>query len=210
VDGRRGISCAPVSSAEEKAVLSCKEVLARHSEYLDGEMAPADSELWRAHFAACPPCARYDRILRKGVRLLAETPHVEPDPSFKLHLRYRIADEERRSDLRPATINAAASVSVAAMLALAAWLPIMVVARSTDSEPTWAPTTGNADLMATEIAWHGGRAVNQTRSHERSRMTLQHTSSGASLIDRGYSPLIIESPTAPPSYTRVSLTSYTR
>lgn len=191
-------------------MLSCKEVLARHSEYLDGEMASVDSELWRAHLAACAPCARYDRILRKGVRLLSETLSVEPDPSFKLHLQYRLADEERRLDLRPATISAAASVSVAAMLALAAWLPIMLVARTNGSDPIPAPTAVNSDLMAAEIAWHGGYAVNEHRSHERSRLTLQYTSPGASLIDQGYSPLIIEPPTAPPSYTRVSLTSYAR
>ena len=191
-------------------MLSCKEVLARHSEYLDGEMAAADSERWRAHLDACPPCARYDRILRKGMRLLSETPHVEPDPSFKLHLRYRIADEERRLDVRPATMNAAASLSVAAMLALAAWLPFMLVARTDASGPGTTATAAAADLMATEIAWHGGYAVSQRPSHERSRLTLQHTSSAASLIDRGYSPLIIESPTAPPTYTRVSLTSYAR
>jgi anti-sigma factor RsiW len=192
-------------------VLSCNEVLARHSEYLDGEMTSVDLGRWRAHLDACPLCARYDRILRKGVRLLAETPYVEPDPSFKLHLRYRIADEERRLDVRPATLNAAASVSVAAMLALAAWLPIMLVARANESVPTsTAPTAANTDLMANEIAWHGGYAVSERRSHERSRLTLQHNSSGASLIDRGYSPLIVESPTAPPSYTRVSFSSYTR
>lgn len=191
-------------------MLSCKEVLARHSEYLDGELALADLEIWRAHLAACPPCARYDRILRKGVRLLSETPQVEPDPSFKLHLRYRLADEEHRLNVRPATMNAAASVSVAAMLALAAWLPIMLVARSGESELFTAPTTTNADFRASEIAWHGGYGGPERGSHERSRLTLQHTSSGASLIDRGYSPLIVESPTAPPTYTRVSLTSYTR
>lgn len=189
-------------------MLSCKEVLARHSEYLDGEMAPLDLERWRAHLAECALCARYDRVLRKGVRMLADRPAVEPDPTFKLHLRYRLADEERRSQLRPVTMNAAASVSVAAVLALVAWLPIMVLARGDERAPAAAVTSlSTTDQRASEIAWHGGHGMSERHAHDKPSVTLNHTTTAASLIGRRYTPLIVEPPTAPPTYTRVSLTS---
>lgn len=188
-------------------MLSCKEILARHSEYIDGEMAPDDSELWRAHLASCPLCARYDRVLRKGVRLLSASQPTQPDPAFILHLHHRLAEAEARAALRPVTIGAAASVSIAATLALAAWLPIMVAARDGEPEPLTPVASAPVGLTATEIAWHGDDGVKAAHSHARPGVRLQHTIPGVSLIERRYTPLILEAPTAPPSYTRVVLTS---
>lgn len=160
---------------------SCAEIIARHSEYVDGELPPLETEKWRAHLATCTICARYDRVLRKGLQLLHET-DLQPDPEFIQHLRYRIADEDRRT-LRPISINVAAVASVAAMVALAAWLPVWVI----KSQESTTATATDVSAAATEIAWHGGEAV--------------------TLVHAAYSPLIVEPPTAPPSYTRAQLTS---
>jgi anti-sigma factor RsiW len=189
-------------------VLSCNEILERHSEYMDGEMSAADAACWRAHLAACAACARYDRVLRNGLRLLAAQPTIQPDPDFTTYIRFRIADENRRATRSFGATSGA--MSVAAVLALAALLPVLMLARSKPHDIT-APInlSSNADLRATEIAWHG--AMDSEATHEnmvRPEATLAATNPGASVIDQGYTPLILESPTAPPSYSRATFTSF--
>lgn len=179
-------------------MLSCSEVLARHSEYIDGEMQTPDSERWRVHLATCSLCARYDRVLRKGVRLL-HGEDLQADPEFVQHLRYRVADEQQRMS-QPIGMNASAAITVAAVLALAVLLPMMM----SKSDATTAAAS-ELDVTAVEIAWHGGDAVHQTQEHSAlpaPRPVLQAPRLAVSHIDDGYSPLIVESPTAPPSYTR--------
>ena len=184
-------------------MLSCKEVLARHSEYIDGEMAPPDTEKWRTHLATCTVCARYDRVLRKGVSLLAAKPELEPEPEFMLHLRYRLADEARRQEM-PISNHMGAAVSVMAVLALVAWIPMMVSLGGTNGSGARvnALETGNE---SSEIAWHGSVAMLQEPSHVElaaPAAALEPTYSVVSLVHQSYSPLIIESPISPPSYAR--------
>ena len=185
-------------------MLSCKEVLARHSEYIDGEMPAPDSEKWRAHLAACAVCARYDRVLRKGVSLLATKPEIEPEPEFMLHLRYRLADEAHRMETQLAKQHVAAAASVMAVLALLAWLPMMI-STGNPVDSTAAAGAAETGTASSEIAWHGSYAVHSEPSHvtlAAPAAALEPVYSVVSLIDPGYSPLIIESPTSPPSYTR--------
>lgn len=185
-------------------MLSCKEVLARHSEYIDGEMAPPDTEAWRAHLATCTVCARYDRVLRKGVSLLAAKPDIEPEPEFMLHLRYRLADEAHRMEMQPVNHHMAAAVSVMAVLAVVAWIPMLLSV----NEPRVSDARVNAlqtGPQSSEIAWHGTVAMHEERSHVRlsaPAAALEPSYSVVSFVDRGYSPLVIESPTSPPSYSR--------
>ena len=183
--------------------------MARHSEFMDGEMPMAEAEQWRAHLAACEVCARYDRVLRKGLCLLQRQTAVEPDPDFAVHLRYRLAYEEQRTSLGPVTAGAATSVTVAAVLALAAWLPIMMLSRG--NAPSTTVTTGEVGRTATEVAWHGGTGIDEPDSHvelQGPNISLNHSHPAVSLIEHGYTPLIVEAPTAPPQYTQVTLTSY--
>lgn len=180
-------------------MLSCNEVLARHSEYIDGEMPAPDSERWRAHLATCSLCARYDRVLRKGVRLLHDQEDLPAEPEFIQHLRYRIADEQQRM-AQPINMNASAAVTVAAVLALAVSLPLLM--SKADGTNAVASEVG---VTAVEIAWHGGDAIHQAREHSTlpaPRPVLRAASLAVAHIDEGYSPLIVESPTAPPSFTR--------
>ena len=184
-------------------MLSCKEVLDRHSEYIDGEMAAPDSEKWRAHLATCTVCARYDRVLRKGVSLLAAKPELEPEPEFMLHLRYRLADEAHRMEMQPVSNHMSAAVSVMAVLALIAWLPMVISMNDPGSDVRVnAVETGSE---SSEIAWHGSIAMHDDPSHvtlAAPAAALEPTYSVVSLVDHSYSPLIIESPISPPSYSR--------
>jgi anti-sigma factor RsiW len=59
---------------DEKVVagISCGQVLARLSDYLDGELeAPARAQV-EAHLAGCDGCARFGGELRSTVRALRE------------------------------------------------------------------------------------------------------------------------------------------
>src|SRR5690606_18291876 len=64
------------------APMTCQEFLARYSEYLDERLEPLESALWRAHMNRCPSCARYDRVLRRGLALVRDLPEVEPSSDF--------------------------------------------------------------------------------------------------------------------------------
>lgn len=181
-------------------MLSCNEVLAKHSDYIDGMLALDASQQFQSHLEHCPACARYDRTLRKGICILNDQARVEPDPDFLLQLHSRIADEER-GRLQPISVSAAASVSIAAVLALAAWLPIVM--KQIEQPVYLHPGTETiSDLNAAEIVWRGALAAGATE--ERPSAKLMHTSADVSLIDHGYSPLILEAPTAPPSYGRLT------
>jgi len=192
--------------------LSCNEVLARHSEYLDGVLSGTEAERFRMHLAGCAGCARYDRVLREGVKLFAGQTAIQPDLDFRQTLHSRIADEEYRLAMRPVSPNATAFVSIAAVLALAAWIPSVLISREDESTALTAIAEAAAsDFAATEIAWHGGNAIDDGARHIQwapPDVSLKQTNADVSLIDRRYSPLILEAPTAPPTYSRVSLTAY--
>ena len=168
-------------------MLSCNELLAQHSEYIDGLLPGPRVEQVRLHLQTCDSCARYDRVLRKGVSLLG-VPSVEPSDDFLGSLHSRLALEEQRQTMRPVTIATSASVSIAAVLALVAWIPTVI-----SSQPSHAVVT--ALTAPTELA---------TLASSTREVRLASTSADVSLIS--YSPLILESPTAPPSYA-VTLTS---
>lgn len=189
----------------ESTVLSCSDCLSRHSEYLDGVMDPATADLWRAHIAACASCARYDRVLRRGLKSLSALPQLEPDDDFTLALHRRLAFEDRRIGTQPITSMAAASVAVAAMLAFAAWLPVLLLTSSPDQQISTVP----ASTVAAEIAWHGESAV-ETRapSHIHQVRRVIWPAGGGHVIEPKYTPVILESPIAPLSYAQtVSLGS---
>ena len=138
-------------------MLSCSDCLARHSEYLDEVMDEVTAEQWRLHLAECPECARYDRVVRRGLKVLAAQAHIEPAPDFMMHLQQRLAAEDRRTALRPMTSLASASVVVAAMLAFAAWIPVIMLASEDEAVPIVQSDPVSA--TASEIAWHAERAV---------------------------------------------------
>ena len=168
-------------------------------------MDPATADLWRAHIAACPKCARYDRVLRRGLKSLTAQPQLEPDAQFTFELHRRLAFEDRRFGTRPITSMATAYVAVAAVLAFAAWLPVLLLSNSSDPQVTAAP----ASSVAAEIAWHGEGAVEvRTPSHIHQARRVIWPARNDHVIEPKYSPVILESPIAPLSYARtVSLGS---
>jgi hypothetical protein len=184
-----------------KNVLSCSGCLARYSDYIDGQMDAETAELWRSHLSTCPDCSRYDRVLRRGLKLLNEQPRAELPDDFLLQLNHRLGIEQQPTHMRPVTSLAAGSLAVAAMLAFAAWIPVLMLSQGRTSNAIAAQP---ASAVAAEIAWHRESAVDDrtpTHVHLARRLAWAPTSSGH-VIEAKYTPVVLESPITPPSYAR--------
>jgi hypothetical protein len=80
------------------------------------------------HADECPHCAHYDRVVRRGTDVLRDLPELEVSDDFADRLRWRLyaAEEEDRRERRLASpAQAAGTLAIAAMLAAAAWVPLM-------------------------------------------------------------------------------------
>ncbi|HEX6746411.1 MAG TPA: zf-HC2 domain-containing protein [Longimicrobium sp.] len=109
-------------------MIDCDTYLARYSDYLDHDMTVAERDEMEAHADECPHCAHYDRVVRRGTDVLRDLPELEVSEDFADRLRWRLyaADEEERRGRRLATPSqAAGTLVIAAVLAVAAWVPLM-------------------------------------------------------------------------------------
>ena len=70
--------------------LSCEQVLARLSDYLDGELAPADRAQVEAHLRGCDACARFGGEVAETLRLLRERLLAEPSEAFLDAMRRKL------------------------------------------------------------------------------------------------------------------------
>jgi anti-sigma factor RsiW len=168
---------------------------------MDGQMDAEGAEQWRLHLSACPDCARYERVLRRGLNVLSQQPRAELADDFFLQLNQRLIREDHRAHTRPVTSLAASSIAVAAMLAFAAWIPVLMLSQGSTSN---AIAAQSASAVATEIAWHRESAVDQrtpAHIHFARRLAWAPTASGH-VIEAKYTPVVLESPIAPPSYAR--------
>jgi anti-sigma factor RsiW len=107
--------------------MTCQEFLARHLEYTDESLPPEEAARWRDHIASCPSCARYDRVVRRGLTLLRSLPEVEPSEDFFPRLQHRIynLDDDSPDGSRASGTSAVVSLAIAGVLALLAWSPIL-------------------------------------------------------------------------------------
>jgi|GEM_PF-2061721 len=105
--------------------MECEEFLEGYSDYLDGLVSAARGQAFERHIGGCERCARYDRVMQRGLALCRELPDVDGSPDFLPRLRHRIyhlEDGIPMSSVRPG--GSAALVAVAAVGLLAfAWLP---------------------------------------------------------------------------------------
>lgn len=126
--------------------VTCDEFLARHSDYLDGVLSPVVTARLGAHASVCGSCARYDRIVRKGMDLVRDMPDVAPSEDFELRLQHRIFHMEDARAFQPRT-GAATALAVAAAIALLAWSPVMFI---DSSAPESAAAESDAPAPAAE------------------------------------------------------------
>jgi hypothetical protein len=110
--------------ASRKREVMCDEVLAMHSDYLDGLLAAHEAARVQWHLSSCSSCARYDRVVRRGGELLRELPKVMPSDDFAERLQHRIFHLQDGEKLGAQRAGAAATFAVASVIALLAWSPL--------------------------------------------------------------------------------------
>jgi anti-sigma factor RsiW len=104
--------------------MTCREFLARYTDYRDGLVAaPREARRFARHLMTCVSCRRYDATLHHGVGALQTLPSAEPDAAFRRRLERRLTAERVRAS-RPALPTrpaVAAALLVAVALGLLAW-----------------------------------------------------------------------------------------
>ena len=128
--------------------MTCREFVARYSEYRDGLItAPREARQFARHLASCRACQRYDAALRRGIGSL-QTPGPEPDTAFRSRLDRRLASERAKAGRpsSPARPAFAAALLVAIAIGLIAWEtaqhhPSVVVAPTLPPVPFPKPVT---------------------------------------------------------------------
>jgi anti-sigma factor RsiW len=122
-------------------MISCQTYLDRYSAYLDHDVSWAERDEMETHADECDACAHYDRVVRRGTDVLRGRPELEVSEDFGERLRWRLhqadfEDRQGRGMARPA--QALGTVAVAAMVAVAAWVPLMRPRHAVGSLPAVA------------------------------------------------------------------------
>jgi hypothetical protein len=99
-------------------MIDCQSFLERYSAYRDHDVSWAERDEMEAHADECPHCARYDRVVRRGAEVLRAL-------GERLKWRLHQADFEARRERVAAPAQAVGTFAVAAMVAVAAWIPLM-------------------------------------------------------------------------------------
>jgi anti-sigma factor RsiW len=103
----------------------CDDVVASHSDYLDGLLPAHEAARVQWHLASCASCARYDRVVRRGGELLRDLPAITPSDDFADRLQHRIYHlQDAAAVSGPRAGGAAATFAVASVIALLAWSPL--------------------------------------------------------------------------------------
>lgn len=104
---------------------ACKAFLEDHAAWVDGVLGEAESAAHEAHARACASCARYQRVLKRGLELVRELPEIEPSAHFEERLRHRIFHIDDAARLERSTGRSAPGLAAAAVIALIAWSPMI-------------------------------------------------------------------------------------
>lgn len=143
--------------------MQCEEFLEGYSDFLDGTLEEHSFTDYRYHLERCPSCSEYDRVMRRGLRLVRALDPPEAQADFLPRLQRRFFDLQARAvgvggrprNLALASLLAAASLFAMVSLPLlrpqvrALELPPVVIEAAEDAEvvaslwgppPTFAPT----------------------------------------------------------------------
>lgn len=101
--------------------MECEEFLQNFSDFLDAEFEKHSPEEYKEHLESCAECGEYDRVVRRGLRLVRELDVPEPVPDLMLRLqRSFLAHRDRSAVIAEyARTAGAAGVAIAAVLFLA-------------------------------------------------------------------------------------------
>jgi hypothetical protein len=105
--------------------MSCDQFIERYTEYRDGLLDARTLAEVEEHLVSCSCCARYDRVMNRGLELLSDLPCAESSDDFMPRLRHRLynvdcgVSEGRRSFGGSAALVGVAAVGLLALF----WLP---------------------------------------------------------------------------------------
>src|SRR5688500_8635447 len=112
-------------------MMDCDTFLDGYSDFRDGMLPLPERVAFEAHLRDCASCARYDRVVAGGVKVLRGLPELEVADDFMERLQHRPGNEQddmaaaraRRARGRPARRTAAVAVAAAASVAAVALVP---------------------------------------------------------------------------------------
>jgi anti-sigma factor RsiW len=116
-----------VTEAGQPHDVTCEEILAAHSDYLDGLLPAHEAARLQWHLSSCAACGRYDRVVRRGAELARELPAIAPSDDFAERLQHRLfhlQDGPAIAENRGA--SGAGTIAVAGVIALLAWSPLLI------------------------------------------------------------------------------------
>lgn len=107
--------------------MNCEEFHERYSEYRDERTAADELREFERHLEECETCARYHRVICRGVEVFRDLPSPSPSPDFYDRLKHRIyhlEDGIPGAGSWPTGSAAVLAVAAAGLLALA-WVPFV-------------------------------------------------------------------------------------
>lgn len=102
-------------------MMDCGTFLDGYSDLRDGLLPEPARVAFEAHLRGCASCARYDRVVADGVRILGSGPPLEVSEDFMDRLRHRLyhVDDEIAARARPGPARGRAALGVAAAAVVA-------------------------------------------------------------------------------------------
>jgi hypothetical protein len=107
-------------------MVDCAQFLEEFCDFRDGLLEASRREAFEDHLRECGACARYERVVENGTRLLQSLPPVEPSEDFQARLQQRIRLEDAAARTAPRSSEVPLSLAAAIALAIAAtaWAPL--------------------------------------------------------------------------------------
>lgn len=124
-------------------MMDCDTFLEGHSDFRDGLLTLPDRVAFEAHLRECDHCARYDRVVARGVQVLRNQPQLEVSDDFMDRLQHRLYHVEdemaaARSRRSPVSRGAVAALAAAASIAAVALVPRLTAPTVTMLQPVAA------------------------------------------------------------------------
>ncbi|MGD2123255.1 MAG: zf-HC2 domain-containing protein [Gemmatimonadota bacterium] len=107
--------------------MDCQKFLARFSDFLDGDLDDEAAGEMERHRSSCERCRRYARTLQSGIELLRSLPPLDVPRDFHPRLDRRLFSRDDQGPDSRSPLGSGATLgavlSVAALVAIAAWAP---------------------------------------------------------------------------------------
>jgi hypothetical protein len=159
---------------------ACATFLAQHTAYRDGQLTEQQARAHQAHAESCASCARYARVVERGVAVLRGLEPVAATPEFGARLQHRIFHLEDP-----------------ALAPRRRWLPVSLMAAAL-AAVVLVPRPGEPELEAwTGYGAHPHEAVfgRSTQLWEPTALPLAQPSQAVATLPVAlYSPVVVTAP----------------